>query len=142
MRQAMLIAMLIAVAVTVGCIAYINAATSTSPRPANYHAAAKRVLDAQGVDYYDVEVLDGCAPSYQLCQTYAGSVRVLATTSMLGRIECRERWTTCTITVQRAGIMSALLDDPINPLAARWEAFYGQFMLRLREYYHGEPLSR
>jgi hypothetical protein len=142
MRQGILIAMLIAVVVTLGCIAYMNTATNTSPRPANYPAAVKRVLDTQGVDYHDVEVVDGCAPSYQLCQTYAGSVRVLGTTPMLGRIECRERWTTCTITVQQAGIMSAPLEDPINPLAARWEAFYGQLMLRLREFYYGEQLSR
>ena len=135
MRQGMLIAMLIAVVVTLGCIAYINAATNTCPRPANYRAAVKRVLDTQGVDYHDVEVLDGCAPSYQLCRTYAGSVRVLATTPRLGWIECRERWITCTLTVQQAGIIAFPMDDTIDPFAARWEALYGQLMLRLREFY-------
>jgi hypothetical protein len=133
--------MLIAIVVTLGCIAYIIAATTTSPRPADYRAAAKRVLDTRGVDYHDVEVLDGCAPSYQLCRTYAGSVRVLGTMPMLGRIACRERWTTCTITVQQAGIRAVALEDPINPLAARWEALYGQLMLCLREFYRGEQLS-
>jgi hypothetical protein len=43
-----------------------------------------RVLDKQHVDYLDVTVVDGCAPSYQFCRTYAGSVRVRATTVMLG----------------------------------------------------------
>jgi hypothetical protein len=61
---------------------------------------------------------------------------------MLGRIECYERWTTCTITVPQAGIMSAPLDDTIDPFAARWDAIYGQLMLRLREFYYGEQLSR
>src|SRR5215207_4376660 len=122
MRQGMLIAMLIAVVVTLGCITYINAATTTSPRPANYRAAVRRVLDTHSVDYHDVEVLDGCAPSYQLCRTYAGSVQVLATTMMHGRVDCRERWITCSLTVQQAGIMGVPLDDPINPLIARWDA--------------------
>jgi hypothetical protein len=142
MRQGMLLAMLIGVVGMLGWIAYMNTATNTSPRPANYRAAVMRVLDAQGVDYRDIEVVDSCAPSYQLCRTYAGSVRVLAATTLLGRIDCRERWTTCTLTVQQAGIAGRPLDDTINPLAARWEALYGQLMLHLREFYHAEPLSR
>jgi hypothetical protein len=83
-------------------------------------------------------VLDGCAPSYQLCRTYAGSVRVPAATAMLGRIECRERWITCTLMVQQAGIVGAPLDDTIDSLAARWDAIYGQLMLRLRQVYRGK----
>ena len=142
MRQRLWMALLIGVVGTLACIAYINAATNTSPRPANYRAAVMRVLDERRVDYRDVEVVDGCAPSYQLCQTYAGSVRVLATIAMLGRIEYRERWITCTLTVQQAGILKVPLDDTIDPLAARWDAIYGQLMLHLRAFYHSEPLSR
>ena len=139
MRHRLLMAVLIGVVGTLGCIAYINAAPNTSPRPANYRAAVIRVLDKQRVDYRDVEVVDGCAPSYQLCRTYAGSVRVLAATALLGRIECRERWITCTLTVPQAGIVGVALDDTIDPLAARWDAIYGQLLVRLREFYRGEP---
>jgi hypothetical protein len=49
MRQGMLLAVLIGV-VALGYIAYINAATNTSPRPANYRAAVMRVLDDRRVD--------------------------------------------------------------------------------------------
>ena len=134
----MLIAVLIAVMGTLGCIAYTHAAAGTSPRPGSYRAAVMRVLDEQRVDYRDVAVLDGCAPSYQLCRTYAGSVRVLAATTLLGWIECRERWITCTLTIPQAGIHSAPLDDTIDPLAARWDAIYGQLMLRFHEIYRSK----
>jgi hypothetical protein len=136
MRQGVLMAVLIAVMAALGCIAYTNAATDTSPRPGSYRAAVLRVLDERRVDYHDVEVLDSCAPSYQLCRTYAGTVRVLAATAILGRIECRERWITCTLTIPQAGIRSAPLDDTIDPLAARWEAIYGQLILRFHAIYH------
>jgi hypothetical protein len=61
---------------------------------------------------------------------------------MLGRIECRERWITCTLTVQQARIMGVPLDDTIDPFAACWDAIYGQLILRFREFYRGEQLSR
>ena len=140
MRQRLVMAMLIGVVGTLVCIAYLNAATNTSARPANYRAAVMRVLDERRVDYHDVEVQDGCAPSYQLCRTYAGSVRVLATTTLLGRIDCRERWITCSITVQQAGIRSVPLDDTIDPLAARWEEIYGWLQLWLHNvpFYYDE----
>ncbi len=142
MRQRTLIAVLIGIIGAFGYIAYLTMATDTSTRPINYRAAVIRVLDAQRIDYRDVEVIDGCAPSYQNCRTYAGTVRLLATSVMPGQIACRERWTTCTITVQQAGILGVPLDDPINPFMARWEAFYGWLELRFREIYRGESLSR
>jgi hypothetical protein len=127
----MLLAMLIGTVGLFGAIAYTNAVTNTSARPASYRAAVIRVLNRQRVDYRDVVVVDGCAPSYQLCRTYAGSVRVLATTVMLGRIECRERWITCALTIQQAGIRDVPLDDTIDPLAARWAEIDGQIRLWL-----------
>jgi hypothetical protein len=138
MRQQLMMTMLIGVVGTLGCVAYINVATNTSPRPANYRAAVMRILDERRVDYRDVEVVDGCAPSYQLCRTYAGSVRVLAATVMLGRIDCGERWITCTLTVPQAAISDTPLDDVLDPVVARWDAIYGQLMLRLRELYRGK----
>jgi len=139
MRQRMLMAALIGVMGTLAWIVYLNATANTGPRPANYRAAVMRVLDARGVDYTDIEVVDGCAPSYQNCRTYAGAVWVLAAPTLLGQIKCRERWIACTLTVAQTGIRSAPLDDTIDPITARWEAFYGQFMLRLGEFYRGEP---
>jgi len=49
-------------------------------------------------------------------------------------LDCRERWITCTLTIPQLGINGAPLDDVIDPLLARWEALYGQFMLKLQ--YH------
>jgi NAD(P)-dependent dehydrogenase (short-subunit alcohol dehydrogenase family) len=86
------------------------------------------------VDYRDVVVVDGCAPSYQFCRTYAGSVQVLTATTLHGQIDCRERWTTCTLTVLQLGINGAPLDDIIDPVLARWEALYGQLMLKLQNH--------
>jgi len=138
MRQGMLMAVLIGLVGAFVCIMYAIGATNDGPQPASYRAAVIRVLNEQRVDYRDVEVVDGCAPSYQFCESYAGSVRVLAATTMLGRIGCRERWTTCTLTVPRAGISDALLDDVRDPIAARWEALYGRILLRLCEIYRGK----
>jgi hypothetical protein len=121
-----------------GCLVYAIAATSAGPRPESYRAAVVRLLKAGKVDYRDVEVLDGCAPSYQNCRAYAATVRVLAATAMAGRIECRERWTTCTLTIPQAGINGAPLEDVRDPIAARWEQLYGQMLLRLRQLYHGK----
>jgi len=137
MRKQMLFATLIAVMATLGYIAYMSAATNTSARPKSYRAAVMRVLDAQRVEYRDVEVVDDCAPSYQLCRFYAGKVRIMAATTMSGQINCRERWITCRITIPQAGIRGAALDDTIDPLAARWGDLYGQLLLWLRSAAHG-----
>jgi hypothetical protein len=60
-------------------------------------------------------------------------VGVLATTTMIGQIECRERWTTYMLTIPQAGISAAILDDVRDPIAARWEALYGKLLLQFRE---------
>ena len=137
MRQRLLLALLIGVVGMLAWIVSINAATNISPRPANYRAAVMRVLDAQRIDYRDVDVIDGCAPSYQQCRFYAGNVRIMAATRMSGQIDCRERWITCSITIPQAGIRGAALDDTIDPLAARWGDLYGQLLLWLRSAAHG-----
>ncbi len=103
MRQRMLMAVLIGMLGMLGCIASMSTATNTSTRPKSYRAAVMRVLDTQRVDYHDVEVIDGCAPSYQLCRFYIGKVRIMAATTMSGQIDCRERWITCSITIPQAG---------------------------------------
>jgi hypothetical protein len=90
------------------------------------------LLDGRRVDYREVLVVDGCAPSYQFCHTYAGAVQVLAATRMPGQIDCRERWTACTLTVPQLGIKDAPLDDVVNPIQARLEELYGQLRLWIR----------
>jgi hypothetical protein len=94
-----------------------------------------RLLDQRRVDYRDVVVVDGCAPSYQFCRTYAGAVQVLTATTLHGRIDCRERWIICTLTIPQLSINGAPLDNIIDPLLARWEALYGQFMLKLQRHW-------
>ena len=137
MRQRMLMAVLIGMLGMLGYIAYRSAATNTSARPKSYRAAVMRMLDTQRVEYRDVEVVDGCAPSYQLCRFYAGNVRIMAATTISGQIDCRERWITCSITIPQAGIRGAALDDTIDPLAARWGDLYGQLLLWLQSAAHG-----
>ena len=135
MPQRLLMAVLIGMIGMIGMlgyIAYMSAATNTSARPKSYRAAVMRVLELQQVEYRDVRVADGCAPSYQLCRFYTGKVRIIATTTMSGQIDCRERWITCTLTVPQVGISGVALDDTIDPLTARWEDVYGQFLLWLR----------
>src|SRR5205823_2664845 len=124
MRQGMLMVMLIGVVGTVACVGYIIDTAPARPRPKSYREAVERVLDEQHIDYRDIEVVDGCAPSYQLCQTYAGTVRVHAGALLSGQLTCRERWITCSITIQQAGIRGAALDDTIDPQLARWEDLY------------------
>ena len=137
MRQRVLLTVLVVLVGTAACIGYIIDAAPIRPRPKNYRAAVMRVLDTQRVDYRDVDVIDGCAPSYQLCRFYAGNVLIRATTTMSGQIDCRERWITCSITIPQAGIRGAALDDTIDPLAARWGELYGQLLLWLRSASHG-----
>src|SRR5215212_6663433 len=118
MQKQILSAMLIGVVGMLGYIAYAIAMTSATPRPDSYRAAVVRVLDVRRVDYRDIEVLDSCAPSYQSCQTYAAMVRALSATTIVGQIECSERWTTCTLSIPQAGISGAILDDVRDPIAA------------------------
>jgi hypothetical protein len=139
MRQRIHLAALV---VMVGAAAYIGYSIGTAdarPRPQSYREAVERVLNEQRIDYRDVEVVDGCAPSYQFCRTYAGTVRVMAAITMSGQIDCRERWITCSLTIQQAGIMAIRLDNTIDPLTARWEALYGWLMLRFHEFYRSIP---
>ena len=135
MPQRLLMAVLIGMIGMIGMLGYIafmSAATNTSARPKSYRAAVMRVLELQQVEYRDVRVADGCAPSYQLCRFYTGKVRIIATTTMSGQIDCRERWITCTLTVPQVGISGVALDDTIDPLTARWDDVSGQFLAWLR----------
>jgi hypothetical protein len=132
MRKPVLLTVLVVLLGAAAGIGYLVDGTPARPRPTSYREAIARVLDAQHIDYRDIEVIDGCAPSYQNCRSYSGTVRVLAATMMVGRIDCRERWITCTLTVPQAGISRVALDNTIDPLTTRWEDVSGQFLLWLR----------
>src|SRR5215217_398906 len=127
MRKRVLLTVLVVLVGAAAGIGYLINGTPAMARPKGYRAAIARVLDAQHIDYRDIEVIDGCAPSYQRCRWYAGTVRVRTGTIIAGQIDCRERWITCTLTVPQVGISGVALDDTIDPLTARWEDFYGQF---------------
>ena len=107
---------------------YALFAHQTTPLSENYRAAAHTVLTDAHVDFQTVEIIDGCAPTPQLCRSYAGIVRVQADRTLTGQIACRERWTTCTLTLQEAGIVAAPLPDVIDPVAWRWEQLQGAIM--------------
>jgi hypothetical protein len=132
MRKRVLLTLLVVLVGATAGSGYVIDGTPAMPRPKSYRAAIARVLDAQHIDYRDVEVIDGCAPSEQRCRSYAGTVRVRNVTIMAGQIDCRERWVTCTITIPQVGIRGVALDDTIDPLTTRWEDVSGQFLLWLR----------
>jgi hypothetical protein len=131
MQKQVLLTVLVVMAGAAAGSGYRIDGTPAMPRPTSYRAAIARVLDAQHIDYLDIEVIDGCAPSAQRCRLYAGTVRVRTGTILAGQINCRERWITCTLTVPQLGISGVALDDTIDPLTARWQDVYGQFLLWL-----------
>ena len=125
-----MLAALVGIVGTAVCVGYFIDTANARPRPKRYRAAVMRVLDTQRVEHRDVEVADGCAPSYQLCESYAGTVRVLTATTMSGQITCRER-----LTIPEARISDVLLEDTRDPLFARCEELYVQLLLWLRVVY-------
>ena len=76
-----MLAALVGIVGTAVCVGYFIDTANARLRPGSYREAVERVLDEQHIDYRDVEVIDGCAPSYQLCRFYAGKVRIMAATS-------------------------------------------------------------
>ena len=114
------------------CVSYLAIMPKAQPRPGSYRAAVVIVLRSARIDYRDVDVRDGCAPTIQLCRTYAGEVFVQTSRSINGQIACHERWTSCTLTLRDAGIVHAPLPDVLDPLIWRWEQLQGQVMLWVR----------
>jgi hypothetical protein len=106
---------------TLICLVLLLASAPAQPRPGSYRAAVLEVLRAHQIDIQEVTVVDGCAPSYQFCRTYAGAVTIETTRTVTGQIACAERWTTCTLTVRALGIAQAPLPDVRDPLVWRWE---------------------
>jgi hypothetical protein len=104
----------------------------TTPRASNYRAAVVAVLMDAQVDFHAVDVINGCAPTYQSCRTYAGTVYVERGHTTIGQISCRERWTNCALTLSDAGIVDAPLPDTRDPLIWRFEQLRGQLILWMR----------
>jgi hypothetical protein len=76
MRKRVLLTVLVVMVGAAAGIGYLIDGTPARPQPKSYSAAIARILDAQHIDYRDIEVIDGCAPSEQRCRSYAGTVRV------------------------------------------------------------------
>jgi hypothetical protein len=96
---------------------YFLVAKPPTSRPGNYREAVKLVLNQAGFSYRDVEVTDGCAPTYERCRTYAGRVQVLTQEATLaGRIECRRRWTNCMLSLPNTGVAPVELPNIVDPL--------------------------
>lgn len=126
MRVGLLRALLLALIGGIGWGGFALMRATAMSRPTTYRAAVMWVLNDRGIGYRDVIVTDGCAPSYQQCYTYAGAVRVLAEVEHAGQITCRERWTSCTLSVPGLSITGAPLADIRDPLVWRWQQLYHQ----------------
>ena len=117
MWQRIQLALLAGMVWTVACVGYFITAANVRPQPGSYREAVKHLLDGARVGYRDVDVTDGCVPTYQLCRTYAGQVRVLTEATILnGRIDCRRRWTSCALTIPGAGLDTEALPDVVDSL--------------------------
>lgn len=115
------------------CLSFTLATIPTQPRPGSYRTAALPLLRTRVRDLHAVDVVDGCAPSYQFCQTYAGRVTITTTRTITGEIACAERWTTCTLTVAELGISAEPLRDVRDPWVWRWQQWGDVFRRWVRE---------
>jgi hypothetical protein len=117
MWQRIQLVLLVGMVGTVACIGYFITAANARLQPDSYRAAVERRLDQAQFSYRKVEVTDGCAPTYQLCRTYAGQVRVLTeATTLNGRIDCRRRWTSCTLSIPGTGLRAVALPNVVDSL--------------------------
>src|SRR5690349_19364795 len=103
MRAKMILAGVIWLSVVVA-VFFLLPNARTQPRPGSYRESVLRLLSTRNLEARDVEVIDSCAPTVERCQTYAGAVTVVAQSRLSGRIDCRERWTGCTLTLPGAAL--------------------------------------
>jgi hypothetical protein len=122
MRWRLLVLLLLVFIVGSG---YFLVAEPPTPRPGSYREAVKLVLHQAGFSYRDVEVTDSCAPTYERCRTYAGSVRVLTQEAIFaGQIECRRRWTSCMLSIPDTSIISVGLPNIVDSLPLSLEEIW------------------
>jgi hypothetical protein len=134
MRQWFLLVVLVGIVSVAAYSGYRRAVANARPRPDSYRAAVERRLDQAQFSYRKVEVTDGCAPTYQFCRTYAGQVRVLTeTTALAGRIDCRRRWTSCTLTIPGANLHAVALPDVVDWLPLTLEDVWLYFQSWLHQ---------
>jgi hypothetical protein len=89
--------------------------TADAPPRGVYRAAVEAALERRGVEHQGVRVVDGCAPTYQLCQRYQGQVTVMLGLPVHGQISCRWRWAGCALSIPALGMR----DEPLRG-AAMW----------------------
>ena len=117
------------------CAAYLSALATDQPRPLSYREAVERVLATNRLQYRTVEVVDGCAPSFAQCRTYSGRVRVRTDAAILeGRIDCRKRWSSCTLSLPDAALEAVALPDIVDPGAFSLEAAWARVRLWFRSF--------
>jgi hypothetical protein len=123
-------AMLIGVIIALGLGGYfvLQGFSQVQPRPKGYREAVLYVLHQHQLDVSNVEVTNNCAPTLERCRTYAGAVTIEADTRFVGQIACRERWTTCRLTVAAAHIQGEPMPDVIDPLAWRLSQLQASFL--------------
>jgi hypothetical protein len=133
MRAWLLRGLLISLIGLGGYGALVIVGTELQTHAATYRAAVMQLLDQRGIAYRDIVVTDGCAPTYQFCRTYAGTVQVLAERELRGQIACRQRWTDCTLTLRNAGLVRAPLVDINAPLGLDLEVLRARLVLWFRD---------
>jgi hypothetical protein len=102
-------------------------------RPGSHRDEVLAVLRRRQIDPVSVELQNGCAPSIERCRTYAATVTIVTSKTLTGRIDCRTRWTGCTLTVPAARIYAEPLRDVISPLVERWSELRGGLLSWLRQ---------
>lgn len=124
MRRWLLLALVVVFCGAILYVGYSIVNTDSSSRPASYRIVVIRVLDQRRIAYREVVVINGCAPTYEQCRTYAGVVQVLGKDELQGQIICRQRWTDCALTIADVGIVSAPLEDIPDPESWRWDVVW------------------
>jgi hypothetical protein len=131
MRAKMILAGVIGLSVVVAAF-FLLPNARMQPRPGSYRESVLRLLSTRNLEARDVEVADSCAPTVEHCYTYAGAVTVVAQSRLSGRIDCRERWTGCTLTLPGAALDREPLPDVIDPLAWRAQQLWYECLRWLR----------
>jgi hypothetical protein len=133
MRMKVLLAGVVTLLCALVALLFLLPITPMQPQPGSYLQSVRRLLKARNLEPRKVAVVDSCAPTIERCRTYSGVVTLDADTRLSGQIDCRERWTSCTLTVPLAHLDHETLPDVIDPLAWRWQ----QCRIRVRAWLSG-----
>jgi hypothetical protein len=133
MRMKVLLAAMVMLLGALLALLFLLLTTPILPQPGSYLQSVQRLLRARNLKPRKVDVVDSCAPTVERCRTYSGVVTIDADTHLSGQIDCRERWTSCSLTMPMAHLDHTPLPDVIDPLAWRWQLF----LIRVRAWLSG-----